>query len=48
MKAFVRLKNEICYLDWANVDELAKDKDGVKYLRQDLFDRTVDLKEMKT
>ena len=37
-------------MDLANVDKLAKDKNGVKYLlvRQDLFDRTVDAKGMKT
>ena len=37
-------------MDLASVDKLAKDKNGVKYLpvRQDLFDRTVDLTEMKT
>ena len=34
----------------AYVDKRAKDKNGVKYLlvRQDLFDRTVDAKGMKT
>ena len=34
----------------AYIDELAKDKGGVKYLlvRQNLFDRTVDAKRMKT
>ena len=33
-----------------NVDKLANDKNGVKYLlvRQDLFDRTVDAKGMKS
>ena len=37
-------------MDLAYVDKLAKDKNGVKYLlvRQDLFDRTVDSKEMKS
>ena len=37
-------------MDLAYVDKLAKDKKGVKYLlvRQDLFDRTVDAKGMKT
>ena len=37
-------------MDLAYVDKLAKDKNGVKYLlvRQDLFDRTVDAKGMKT
>ena len=34
----------------ADVDKLAKDNNGIKYLlvRQDLFDRTVDAKRMKT
>ena len=37
-------------MDLAYVDKLAKDNNGVKYLlvRQDLFDRTVDTKRMKT
>ena len=37
-------------MDLACVKKLAKDKNGVKYLlvRQDLFDRTVDAKRMKT
>ena len=37
-------------MDLAYVDELAKDNNGVKFLlvRQDLFDRTVDAKWMKT
>ena len=37
-------------MDQAYVDELAKDNNGVKYLliRQDLFDRTVLAKGMKT
>ena len=37
-------------MDLAYVDELAKDNNGVKYrpIRQDLFDRTVDAKAMKT
>ena len=37
-------------MDLAHVDKLAKDNNGVKYLlvRQDLFDRTVDAKRMKT
>ena len=50
MRAFARFKNEICYMDLAYVDKLAKDNNGVKYLlvRQDLFDRTVDAKGMKT
>ena len=37
-------------MDLAYVDKLAKDNNGVKHLlaRQDLFDRTVDAKGMKT
>ena len=44
MKSFARFKNEIWCMDLAYVDNLAKDKNGVKYLQflQDLFDRTVD------
>ena len=50
MKAFARFKNEIWCMDLAYVDKLAKDNNGVKFLlvRQDLFDRTVDAKGMKT
>ena len=50
MKAFARFKKEIWCKDLAYVDKLAKDYNGVKYLlvRQDLFDRTVDAKGMKT
>ena len=50
MKAFARFKNEIWCMDLAYVDELAKDNNRVKYLlvRQDLFDRTVDAKGMKS
>ena len=50
MKAFARFKNEIWCMDLAYVDKPAKDNNGVKYLlvRQDLFDRTVDAKRMKT
>ena len=50
MKAFARFKKEIWCKDLAYVDKLAKDNNGVKYLlvRQDLFDRTVDAKGMKT
>ena len=50
MKSFARFKNEIWCMDLAYVDKLAKDNNGVKYLlvRQDLFDRTVDAKGMKT
>ena len=50
MRAFARLRNEIWCMDLANVDKLAKENNGVKYLlvRQDLFDRTVNAKRMKT
>ena len=50
MKAFARFKNEIWCMNLAYVDKLAKDNNGVKYLlvRQDLFDRTVDAKGMKS
>ena len=50
MKTFARFKNEIWCMDLAYVDKLAKDNKGVKYLlvNQDLFDRTVDAKGMKT
>ena len=50
MKAFARFKNEIWCMDLAYVEKLAKDNNDVKYLllRQDLFDRTVDAKGMKS
>ena len=50
MRAFATFKNEIWCMDLAYVDKLAKDNNGVKYslVRQDLFDRTVDPKGMKT
>ena len=50
MRAFARLKNEIWCMDLAYVDKLAKENNGVMYLlvRQDLFDRTVNAKGMKT
>ena len=50
MRAFARFKNEIWCMDLAYVDKLAKENNGVKYLlnRQDLFDRTVNDKGMKT
>ena len=50
MKSFARFKNEIWCTYLAYVDKLAKDNNVVKYLlvRQDLFDRTVDAKGMKT
>ena len=50
MRAFARFRNEIWCMDLDYVDKLAKEKNGVKYLlvRQDLFDRTVNAKGMKT
>ena len=50
MRAFARFKKEIWCIDLAYVDKWAEDNNGVKYLlaRQDLFDRTVDAKAMKT
>ena len=50
MKAFARFKNEVSCMDLAYVDKLAKENNGVEYLfvRQDLFDRTLDAKGMKT
>ena len=50
MKAIARFKNEIWCMYLAYVDKLAKDNNDVKCLlvRQDLFDRTVDAKAMKT
>ena len=50
MRAFARFKCEISCMDRAYVDKMAKDNNGVKYslVRQDLFDRTVDAKGMKT
>ena len=50
MKAFARFKNQFWCMDLAHVDKLVKDNNGVKYLpvRQDMFDRTVDAKGMKT
>ena len=50
MRAFARLKNEIWCMDLAYAAKLAKDNNGVKYLlvRQDMFDRTLDAKGMKT
>ena len=49
MRAFGRFKNEICCMDLAYVDKLAKEDNGVKYLlvRQDLFDRTIIARAMK-
>ena len=50
MRHFARFKGENWCFDLAYVDNLAKDNNGVKYLlvRQDLFDKTVDAKGMKT
>ena len=50
MRAFARFRNEIWCMDLAYVDKLAKVNNGVKFLlvRQDLFDRTVNAKGMKT
>ena len=49
-KAFARFKNDIWCMDLAYDDKLAKDNNVVKYplVRQDLLDRTVDTKRMKT
>ena len=50
LRSFARFRNEIWCMDLAYVDKLAKDDNGVKYLLvcQDLFDRTVNAKGMKT
>ena len=50
MRAFARFRNEIWCIYLAYVDKLVKENNGVKYLlvRQDLFDRTVNPKGMKT
>ena len=50
MKASARCRNEIWCIDLAYLDKLAKENNGVKYslVRQDLFDRTVNAKGMKT
>ena len=50
MRAFARFKNDICCMDFAYVDKLAKENNGVKYLlvRQGWFDRSVNAKGMKT
>ena len=50
MRAFARLRNEIWFMDLAYVDKLAKENNVVNYLlvRQDLFDRTVNARGMKT
>ena len=50
MTAFAKFRNDIWWMDLAYVDKLPKKNNGVKYLlvRQDLFDRTVNAKGMKT
>ena len=50
MRAFTRFKSEIWCMDLGYIDKLAKENNGVKYslVRQDLFDRTVNAKGMKT
>ena len=50
LRAFARFINEIECMDLAYVDKLAKENNGVKHLlvRQDLFDRTVNAKGIKT
>ena len=50
MRAFARFRNKNWCMDLAYGDKLAKENNGVKYLlvRQDLFDRTVNAKGIKT
>ena len=50
MNAFDRFINELWCMELAYVDKIAKDNNGLNYLllRQDLFDRTVNAKRMKT
>ena len=50
MRAFARFTKENWCRNLAYVDKLAKENNGVKYLpvRQNLFDRTVNAKGMKT
>ena len=50
MRAFARFRIEIQCTDLAYVDKMAAETNGVKYLlvRQDLYDRTVNAKGMKT
>ena len=50
MRAFTRFSNEIWCIHHAYVDKLAKEDNGVRYplVRQDLFDKTVIAKGMKT
>ena len=49
-RAFARFKNKILCMDLVHVDKLANINNGVKYVlvHQDLFDRTVDAKGIKT
>ena len=50
LRVFARFRSQIWCMDLAYGDKLAKKINGVKYLlvRQDLFDRTVNAKGMKT
>ena len=50
MRTFARFRNENWCMNLTYVDNLAKEKNGVKYLlvHQDLFDRTVNAKRVKT
>ena len=50
MRAFGRFRNEYWFIDFAYVDNLAREINGIKFslVRQDLFGRTVNAKGMKT
>ena len=50
MRAFAGYKNEIWCMDLTYVDKLAKDNRGIKYLlvRQDVFDKTIDVRGLKS
>ena len=50
MRAFARFRNKIWCMDLAQVDKLAKENNGVKYLlvREYLFERTVNAKGTRT
>ena len=50
MGDLARFRNDFRCMDIAYIDNLAKDNNSVKYLlvRQDLFDRTVNAKGMRT
>ena len=50
MRAFARFRIENWCTDLAHVNKFAKENNGVKYflVRQDLFDRTVNARGMKT